>query len=59
MDIKEAVAMIGKTVYIVLDKFNIECVVKDVKHTYGRVRFQVVPVAGTGEAWVEYIKPKG
>lgn len=27
--------------------------VRDVRHEYGRTRFQISPVAGSGETWVD------
>ena len=37
---------------------TIEVVVVDVKTSWGRTRYQVKPVAGSGECWVEEVKLK-
>ncbi len=32
---------------------NFRVVIKDVKNSYGKVRFLISPVAGSGETWIE------
>lgn len=44
-----------KVVYILLGGLQIKVVVIDIKMAYGKPRFQVSPVEGKGEIWVESI----
>jgi hypothetical protein len=53
----EAVQIIGKTAEIHLNGLTIEVKILDVKQSYGRTRYQVTPVAGSNEIWVESIHP--
>lgn len=55
MTYKENAGKIGQTVTIQFAKLTFDVVVKDYKHTYGRDRWLVSPVSGSGEAWVENI----
>ena len=53
--------VIGKRAFIrasTLGDISIEVEVMDLKVSYGRGRYLVKPVAGTGEAWVEFITLK-
>ena len=47
---------VGKKGYIVIiGGMMVDVKIKDVKNSYGRTRYLVTPVQGSGEAWVENI----
>jgi hypothetical protein len=46
---------VKKVVHIELGGLRVAVVVLDVKKSYGKVRFLVSPVRGTGEVWTEKI----
>jgi hypothetical protein len=50
---KQMAPAIGCTVLIRLEQFGVPMVVIDVKSAWGKVRVQVAPVGGQGEAWVD------
>lgn len=49
---------VGKTVIVRLGGLDVEVTVTDVKERWGRTRYFITPVAGSGEAWVETITLK-
>jgi hypothetical protein len=53
MDFKANTDLIGKKATIPFGKLTINVRVKDYKYTYGRHRWLVEPISGTGEMWVE------
>lgn len=54
---KEKLAKIGtKTIIKTEWGFYIDVIIKDYKNSYGRDRWLVSPVSGSGEAWVEKIE---
>ena len=44
---------IGTQVTVRFEKLHVECTVRDVKSSWGKPRLQIVPVAGSGDQWVE------
>jgi hypothetical protein len=44
---------IGASVAVRYEGITVECIVTDAKNSYGQVRVQVKPVAGTGAQWIE------
>lgn len=44
-----------KKVHINLSGMSIAVVVLDIKERWGKIRYQVSPVAGKGDVWVEAI----
>lgn len=44
---------VGKKGTIRLGLLTIEVKITDVKEAYGKTRYQVEPVSGSGSAWVE------
>ena len=44
---------IGHTVNVRFESMTFECIVLDVKSSYGKARLQVIPESGTGIQWVE------
>lgn len=48
--------LIGKKGFIQMGSLTIEVTIRDLKVSYGRGRFLVVPVAGSGEQWVELVQ---
>lgn len=51
-DIKKYV---GRKGTIILSGLTIEVRIEDVKQSYGKIRFLVKPVAGTGNTWMEKV----
>ena len=47
---------VGKTASIEVNGLKVQVNIKDVKNTYGRDRYLVSPVKGSGEVWVEHLK---
>ncbi len=47
---------VDKKFTVQFGKLSFDVVVVDVKRSYGQIRYKVVPVAGSGSAWVESIK---
>lgn len=46
---------VGKKGTIFAGGLSVQVKVKDVKTSYGRDRYLVTPVAGSGEVWVESV----
>jgi hypothetical protein len=46
---------INKKVHVSLGGLKVGVVILDIKNSYGKIRYQVSPVTGTGEVWVENI----
>jgi hypothetical protein len=46
---------LNKKVHVYLGGLKIAVVILDIKNSYGRTRYQVSPVTGTGEIWVESV----
>lgn len=46
---------VGKKGTIFAGGLRVEVEIKDVKNSYGRDRYLVTPVAGSGEVWVESV----
>lgn len=55
---KELLQTIGKEGFISLNGLKVNVKVLDVKNSYGRIRYQVTPLSGEGEIWVENIVVK-
>jgi hypothetical protein len=53
MSYTEMQQLINQHVYLPTDGLLVECVVKDAKQAYGKLRVQVVPISGIGETWVD------
>jgi len=53
MTYKEKAERIGKGARVSFGKLKIEVTVLDYKYTYGRDRWLVAPVSGSGEIWIE------
>lgn len=49
---------VGKVGTIYCNEMQVEVKVLDIKKTYGRLRYLVTPVAGSGQVWVENINFK-
>jgi hypothetical protein len=45
-------AQIGRLVYLEANGMRFACIVRDVKRAYGKERFELEPVAGGGQSWV-------
>ena len=54
MTAQEMQELINQRVYLPIDGgLLIECVVQNAKQAYGKLRVQVIPMAGKGETWVD------
>jgi hypothetical protein len=53
MTVKEASEVIGRTFEVRAGEFGVLATVQDVKVSFGKIRFQVSPLAGSGSAWIE------
>lgn len=49
---------LGREATIKLGGLEIKVIISDVKTSYGRDRFLVSPVSGSGQVWVEVVKLK-
>ena len=58
MSLKSKLALIDKRATIKIAGLIIEVVVRDFKQSYGKDRWLVEPVAGSGHTWVETITTK-
>lgn len=47
---------IGKQGWVELGKLLVQVVILDYKQSYGRSRWLVRPVAGSGQVWIENVK---
>lgn len=50
---KQMQVAIGARINVRCESMQIECIVEDVKNSWGQARLLVRPVAGTGQQWVE------
>ena len=50
---KQMIPAVGQTVLVRLEAFGVPMTITDVKSVWGKVRLQVAPVGGQGEAWVD------
>jgi hypothetical protein len=52
MSAQELQELINQRVYLPVAGLDVECVVKNAKASYGKVRLLLLPMAGRGETWV-------
>ncbi len=50
---KQMIPAVGSQVLVRFDGFGVPMMITDAKSAYGRVRLQVAPIGGQGEAWIE------
>lgn len=53
---KEIEQFVGKKGEVFAGGMTVKVEVKDVKQSYGRTRYLITPIAGSGEVWVENVK---
>lgn len=53
MSVKEMAANIGKVGLLSIQSLRVRVTVLDVRVTFGRIDFQVTPVDGQGDVWIE------
>ena len=53
MSYAELEKLINQRVLLPADGLWVECVVKNAKQSYGKLRVLVIPMAGRGETWVD------
>ena len=51
--LKDKMASIGKQGTVFLDGLMVKVKIVDFKQSYGRDRWLVTPISGTGEKWIE------
>lgn len=56
MTTAEALQLLGRTGEITTGGLVVNVTVVDVKVSYGRTRYQVQPLSGTGLVWVENVR---
>lgn len=56
MNASELVKQIGRVGFIRRDGMDFEVKITDVKQSYGKVRYLIMPTRGHGEAWVEAVR---
>lgn len=44
---------VGATVMVAFESIQVRCIVRDVKHVWGKPRLFIQPEAGDGRQWVE------
>lgn len=49
----DMIPAIGARVIVRFEDIQIECVVSDVKNSWGKPRLLITPVSGNGSQWVE------
>ena len=50
---KDMIPALNELVSVRFESIRVDCVVNDVKSSYGGVRLLIVPIAGGGSQWVE------
>lgn len=45
--------LLGQEISVRCESLLVTCTIVDIKQAYGRMRFQVAPVNGSGSIWVE------
>lgn len=55
---KELLQAVGKRAEVSLGGLTVLVKILDVKQSYGRTRYLVTPVTGSGEVWVEQVSIK-
>ena len=58
MSLKSKFALIDTRATTAIGDLTIDVMVRDFKQSYGKDRWLVEPVAGSGSTWVEKITPK-
>jgi hypothetical protein len=52
MSAAELQELINRRVYLPVAGIDVECVVKNAKASYGKIRLLILPIRGKGETWV-------
>lgn len=52
MNVAALAQLIGRTVALKEKGYAVFVTVTDIRHNYGRLEYEVVPVAGIGKLWV-------
>lgn len=53
MTVKELASFIGKQGFLNIDNMQVKVTVMDVRQVFGRIDFQITPMDGNGNNWVE------
>ena len=56
VDILEAAQLVGKEAAVRLDGLRVNVRVQNVKQSYGKIRWLVTPLSGSGFKWVEQLE---
>ena len=55
MSVKELMTKIGKSGVVKVGGLSVEVTIVDIKTEFGRERYLVTPVKGSGEVWIESV----
>ncbi len=47
--------VVGKQGCIEIEGLKVDVIIRDVKSSYGNIRYLISPIAGSGEVWKEQI----
>ena len=53
MTTAEIAALLGRTATYHVNSLDIKVIIKDARAVFGRIDYQITPVAGSGSAWVQ------
>ena len=54
MNAREMIELIDKHFWLHEAGFELEVIIGDVRHNYGRIQAEVRPTGGTGSKWVNF-----
>ncbi len=49
---------VGKHAYVYAGGMQVEVIVLDLKQSWGKLRYQISPISGSGDIWVENLSLK-
>lgn len=53
MKVTEAANKVGQIAYLLTECMKFPVLIRDCKHAYGKMRFQISPASGAGMKWVD------
>jgi hypothetical protein len=53
MSVKEHMSVIGREGLLAIQSLKVKVLILDVRSAFGRIDYQVRPVQGSGEQWIE------
>lgn len=58
LDLNQAAALVGQKISYPVGQFNLEFRILNVKQSFGVIRYEVEPIAGTGKQWINANKAR-